>query len=115
MERKGWIEHVFVNDRRERGFRLTAPVRRLMTVAKPGWKRAQNRLRSAVSVEQWEAMWHALRIMSNGAFTAQNTTNEVREVRASADGQVPCSYLRSAALLAEMTGKVLSKLEAGSQ
>ena len=71
MERKGWIEHAVVNDQRERGVRLTAAGRKLLTITKPGWKRAQSRLRSAMGDQQWEAMWEVLRSVTNAAHKAR--------------------------------------------
>ena len=73
MERNGWIEHALVIDQRERGVRLTAAGRKLLTITKPGWKRAQNRLRSAMGDQQWEAMWQVLRTVTNAAYKARKT------------------------------------------
>src|ERR1700679_316234 len=49
MERKGWIAHVPSNDQRERGYHVTAGGSKLLKAARPGWKRAQERLRSALT------------------------------------------------------------------
>jgi DNA-binding MarR family transcriptional regulator len=72
MEKNGWIEYAAAGDRRERGFRLTASGRKLLVAARPGWQRAQNRLRSAMAGEQWEAMWRAFRNLTNAAHHARN-------------------------------------------
>ncbi len=77
MEQKGWIERatsdvsVVSNDRRERGYRLTTSGRSLLTQARPGWRRAQNRLRSAMTGEQWGAMWQTFRSVSGAALDAR--------------------------------------------
>lgn len=57
MESKGWIGHAASGDQRERGYRLTPAGLKLLKAAKPGWKRAQHRLRSAMTGDQWQAMW----------------------------------------------------------
>ena len=57
LEKNGWIEHTESDDRRERGYRLTTAGAKIRTAAKPGWQRAQNRLRSAMTASQWDAMW----------------------------------------------------------
>ncbi len=57
LEKNGWIEHITSDDRRERGYHLTPTGAKLLTAAKPGWKRAQNRLRTAMTDRQWETMW----------------------------------------------------------
>jgi len=67
MERNGWIAYAAAGDRRERGFRLTAAGRKLLQTARPGWRRAQSRLRSAMTSEQWDAMWRVLRNLTNAA------------------------------------------------
>jgi DNA-binding MarR family transcriptional regulator len=64
---KGWIERQTATDQRERGFRLTPAGRRLLKTARPGWRRAQARLRSAMTDEQWEQMRQAFRNLTNAA------------------------------------------------
>jgi len=71
LERKGWIEQIIGDDRRERGLHLTAEGRKLVMAGQTGWGRAQNRLRSAMTAEQWDAMWQGLRIMTGAVTTAQ--------------------------------------------
>lgn len=68
LEKKGWIEHQMASDRRERGFRLTNVGRRLLKTARPAWRRAQGRLRSAMTSEQWDEMWQAFRNVTNAAY-----------------------------------------------
>jgi DNA-binding PadR family transcriptional regulator len=57
MESKGWIAHSASADQRERGYRLTPAGLKLLKAAKPGWKRAQHRLRTAMTSDRWNAMW----------------------------------------------------------
>jgi DNA-binding MarR family transcriptional regulator len=49
IEKNGWIT-------RDDGLRLTAYGRERLASARPHWHRAQERLRSAMSAEQWTAM-----------------------------------------------------------
>src|ERR1700679_709673 len=49
IESKGWIAHVASNDRRERGYHVTERGLKLLKAARPGWKRAQDRLRAAMT------------------------------------------------------------------
>jgi len=71
MERNGWIEHTEAGDQRERGFRLTGAGRKLLLAARPGWRRAQDRLRSTMTGTQWDAMWHVFRNITNAAHNAR--------------------------------------------
>jgi DNA-binding MarR family transcriptional regulator len=57
LEKNGWIEHVASDDHRERGYHLTAAGAKLRAAAKPAWKRAQTRLRAAMTTSQWDSMW----------------------------------------------------------
>jgi DNA-binding MarR family transcriptional regulator len=59
MERNGWIARAESDDRRERGFHLTADGKKLLRAARPGWKRAQERFQKAMG-GRWEAMWGVL-------------------------------------------------------
>jgi DNA-binding MarR family transcriptional regulator len=72
MKRKGWIEYAAATDRRERSLRLTSAGRKLVKISIPGWKRAQHRLRSAMTADQWSAMWQAFRDITNAVYQAQN-------------------------------------------
>jgi DNA-binding MarR family transcriptional regulator len=71
LAKNGWIGHARSDDQRERGYHLTAGGAKLLKAAKPGWKRAQKRLRSAMTGGQWEAMWR----------TFGNITRAARESR----------------------------------
>jgi DNA-binding MarR family transcriptional regulator len=72
MERNGWIEYAAAGDRRERGFRLTAAGRKLLRTARPGWQRAQDRLRSSMTGDRWDAMWRVLHNLTNAAYHARS-------------------------------------------
>ena len=81
MERKGWIAHVASGDQRERGYHLTKDGAKLLKAARPGWKRAQDRLRSAMSDGQWESMWHALGDLATAARQASGVPAPTRLTR----------------------------------
>jgi len=70
MQKKGWIRVAAAEDRRERGFCLTAAGKKLLERAQPGWQRAQNRLRSAMTSQQWDSMWQVLRYVTDAAYRA---------------------------------------------
>jgi DNA-binding MarR family transcriptional regulator len=74
MESNGWIAHVASNDRRERGYHVTAGGLKLLKAARPGWKHAQDRLRAALTNDQWEAMWGTFGDLANAAHQARNKT-----------------------------------------
>lgn len=71
MRRKGWIESALGDDQRERGLRLTGDGRKLLRAARPGWKRAQKRLRSFMTGEQWRQMWLVFDNLTNAAYQAR--------------------------------------------
>lgn len=56
MQKNAWIEPVLSDDLRERGFRLTAAGKKLLSGATPGWQRAQNKLRAALGGGDWDVM-----------------------------------------------------------
>jgi DNA-binding MarR family transcriptional regulator len=65
LEKNGWIRHAGSDDLRERGFHLMPAGTKVLAAAAPAWKRAQNRIRSAMTEKQWHAMWQTF-----GAITA---------------------------------------------
>ena len=69
---KGWIERQTATDQRERGFRLTPAGRRLVKTARPAWRRAQARLRSAMTGEQWDQMRQVFGVFTNASHQALN-------------------------------------------
>ena len=72
LARRGWVERQAVTDQRERGFRLTPAGRGLLKTTRPTWKRAQARLRSAMTGEQWDQMRQAFRVFTNASHQALN-------------------------------------------
>jgi DNA-binding MarR family transcriptional regulator len=71
MERKGWILRVAAVDQRERGFRVSPAGRKLLMAARPGWRRAQRRLQSAMNGEEWDTMWRVLDNFTRAAYNAR--------------------------------------------
>jgi DNA-binding MarR family transcriptional regulator len=67
LKRNGWIDKATADDLRERGVRLTADGAKLLARARPGWRHAQNRLRSTMTAAQWNAMWRVFRDVTNRA------------------------------------------------
>jgi DNA-binding MarR family transcriptional regulator len=72
LARRGWVERQAATDQRERGFRLTPAGRGLLKTSRPAWKRAQARLRSAMTGEQWDQMRQAFRVVTNASYQALN-------------------------------------------
>jgi DNA-binding MarR family transcriptional regulator len=72
MEENGWIEHTLSDDRRERGYRLTASGKKLLQAARPAWKRAQARFQAAMG-GRWEAMWELLDEIEMAVGSARNS------------------------------------------
>jgi DNA-binding MarR family transcriptional regulator len=70
LERKGWIVQTDTTDQRERAFRMTPAGQARLAVARPAWKRAQDRLHSAMTGQQWQDTWTALRTLTNAAHHA---------------------------------------------
>ena len=64
MQKNGWLHHAATSDKRERGVRLTVEGKELLEAAKPHWKRAQEKLKSGMTREQWDAMWLALGLLT---------------------------------------------------
>jgi DNA-binding MarR family transcriptional regulator len=56
METNGWIELASTADRRERCYRLTPAGEKILCAAKPGWMRAQTKLRAALGTGEWKAL-----------------------------------------------------------
>jgi DNA-binding MarR family transcriptional regulator len=76
LEKNGWIEHTASDDRRERGYRLTSAGAKVLAAAKPGWKRAQGRLRAAMTASQWETMWKTFGNITDAARRASVTPRQ---------------------------------------
>lgn len=71
MHRNRWIEPIRSDDARERGYRLTRGGEKLLATARPGWLRAQTRLRAAMKPEEWETVLKISRRVAEAALTAQ--------------------------------------------
>jgi DNA-binding MarR family transcriptional regulator len=71
LRRNGWIELATGDGRGERP-RLTKDGTKVLAVAGPGWRRAQNRLRSTMSAAQWNAMWRVMRDVTSCAYRARD-------------------------------------------
>jgi DNA-binding MarR family transcriptional regulator len=67
LESNGLIELASVKDKRTRRFVLTAKGRDHLARAKPKWKEAQNQLRSAMTADQWSAMFATFRTIVQAA------------------------------------------------
>lgn len=70
LEKNGWIRHVESDDLRERGYHLTPSGAKIHSAARPGWERAQKRLRNAMTDEQWAAMEQVFDVLKNSARQA---------------------------------------------
>ena len=73
MRRKGWVEDVPSDDPRDRRVRITAAGRHLLRAARPGWNRAQQRLSSLMTRQEWEQMWPVLDQLTTAAVKARQT------------------------------------------
>jgi DNA-binding MarR family transcriptional regulator len=71
METNRWIELDSTEDRRERRYRLTPAGEKLLAAAKPGWMRAQAKLRAALKSGEWEALSTVFGRVAEAAVAAQ--------------------------------------------
>ncbi len=53
LRAKGWLESERGSDGRRRSLSLTAEGKATLAAARPGWRRAQDSLRSAMSDQEW--------------------------------------------------------------
>lgn len=67
MQKSDWIEPFLTDDHRERGYRLTVAGKRVLTAAKPGWERAQKKLRAALKPGEWETMFKVFNQVATAA------------------------------------------------
>jgi DNA-binding MarR family transcriptional regulator len=74
LEKNGWIEVAPTDDRRERGYRLTAAGKRILNSTKAGWIRAQRKLRAALKPGEWESMMNVFGRVAAAALIAQEST-----------------------------------------
>lgn len=70
MEKNGWIEGISAGDRRRRGYRLTPLGKKVFAATKPGWERAQARLRDALTPDEWGNMLKAFDKVASAALNA---------------------------------------------
>jgi DNA-binding MarR family transcriptional regulator len=71
MNKNGWIEPVPSDDNRERGYRLTRSGKKIISTMKPGWRRAQKRLRAELKPGEWENMMEVLGSVAGAVLRAQ--------------------------------------------
>jgi DNA-binding MarR family transcriptional regulator len=71
MEKNGWIEPALSGDKRERGYRLTASGEEILAQTKPGWLRAQAKLRAAFYPGEWETTLKAFDRTAEAAVLAR--------------------------------------------
>jgi DNA-binding MarR family transcriptional regulator len=71
LQRNGWIEAADADDERERGYRLTATGKETLASAKPGWKRAQDKLRAAMKADDWKNMMSTFGLVARAAQEAR--------------------------------------------
>jgi DNA-binding MarR family transcriptional regulator len=74
------IEPAPTDDRRTRGYRLTPAGKNTLADAKPGWARAQAKLRAALKPGEWETILNAIGRVAGAALAAQQTpVNQIRK------------------------------------
>jgi len=73
MEKNGWIVPVLTDDHRERGYQLTAAGQKILAEAKPGWSRAQAKLRAALKPGEWESLLEVFGRVAEAALAAQGS------------------------------------------
>ena len=71
MQKNDWIEPVLTDDHRERGYRLTPEGKRILAATRPGWARAQNKLRAVLKRGEWEAMFRVFNQVAAAALAAR--------------------------------------------
>jgi DNA-binding MarR family transcriptional regulator len=71
METNGWIELASTDDRRERNYRLTPAGEKILFAVKPGWVRAQAKLRAALETGEWETLSTVFGRVAEAALLAQ--------------------------------------------
>jgi DNA-binding MarR family transcriptional regulator len=71
MQKNGWIEPAFSGDKRQRGHRLTISGEQILAKTKPGWLRAQAKLRAAFDPGDWENSLKTFDRTAEAAMAAQ--------------------------------------------
>ena len=77
LRKNGWIELVAAEDRRMRGVLLTAEGKRVLESARPGWERAQEKLRGAVQVGEWKVMLKMVDLVAGAAVKRTRLSSRV--------------------------------------
>jgi DNA-binding MarR family transcriptional regulator len=54
--RNGWVQLMASEDKRQRGYRLSAAGQKMLSEVKPSWMRAQAKLRAALTDDEWQEM-----------------------------------------------------------
>jgi DNA-binding MarR family transcriptional regulator len=70
LQKKGWIESLPGDDRREKHLRLTTSGRRQLRRALPHWERAQRRLRRTLGSLDWDRLQGTLAQVAQAARSA---------------------------------------------
>jgi DNA-binding MarR family transcriptional regulator len=71
IEKNGWIEPALSDDQRESGYRLTPAGKKILTSTKPGWARAQAKLRASLKPREWASMLQVFSRVSAAALAAR--------------------------------------------
>jgi DNA-binding MarR family transcriptional regulator len=72
LEQRGWVERSTGDDKRQRRFALTDAGRRQLAIARPQWKKAQEQLRSSMTVREWDEMFTVFRTVAAAAQRLQS-------------------------------------------
>ena len=72
LKQRGWIKTAGAEDGRERRYVLSTLGRRRLSAARPAWRRAQDQLRTSMTRQEWDAMWKALRVITDAAHAAHS-------------------------------------------
>jgi DNA-binding MarR family transcriptional regulator len=74
LQKNGWTRTEPQEGHRESSLYLTPAGKKLVARTQPGWNRAQQQLRSAMTPTEWNAMWKGMRALTRAAsqLTAGN-------------------------------------------
>ena len=70
LRKAGWIQVRRGEDRRERRFSLTVAGKRQLAAARPGWERAQQRLREKLGETGWKSLKETMARVTEAALVA---------------------------------------------
>ena len=71
LQKNGWIEPALTEDQRERGYRLKPAGNKILDAARPGWTRAQAKLRAAMQPGEWETLLNVFDRVADAAVAAR--------------------------------------------